>query len=362
MLQAAGEQQLPALATSLLELDILPTVAGVLGSYVRQLESEQREFDGGGSGEQGAAGGASPWARPDADEAKGSPNAAPAQPPLPSSHQQQQGQQGEGGGEAGLAPGPAACPTSSLVSSPAVGPEINEAIVIEALRLVDGITATEVGRAAASQERSLVGAGVQLLALCDSTPVRMVCTTLLASLTGIGSLLAGHPGAVRGALSLLGAVQDSAAGTAGTPGEAEVQAAWALLSAALHAACRAEAAGAAEEEDAVGEGAEAEAALSRENGGPSVAGVGSAAPTTAASALLGAATDYSDVLLGKWGGAGGSMGGEVAVQQQRYCLRQLLLLLDKQAVRPGLPEEQAALAQQLANRLADSERAANTGA
>ena len=282
MLQAAGEQ-LPALTAALLELDILGTAGSVLGSFLRQLEREQQEFAGEEAEGEGGGGGSSGSAGLEAEGPAGEAAEGPQE-------------EGSGAAAAAAADGPGAVTVSSKA------PEVSEAIAVEALSLVDGLTADAGGTAAVSAAAGLVRVVARLLALCESDPVRLVCLTLLAPLEGMGAVLASEPGALRGALAALAGVQ---AGGAGTP--AEVGAAWALLAVGLHAA--------------------AEAMPEERSGG----GDAASAAAIAAAALLAAAADYRGVLLGEWRQlAGGEEEADAARAQQRFCVRQLQLLLGRQ--------------------------------
>lgn len=309
MLQAAGNE-LPTLTNALLELGILSTAEAVLGSYLRQLEREQREFQAEGEeGSDGCGGGS------DGEHAGGPGSAGAAG--LPGA---QVGSGGEGDGSGAAAPADEGAIDAAGVAAAARGPEISEAIALEAMSLVDGLTADNSGSVAVSAAEGLVSTVVQLLALSESDPLRLVCLTLLASLDDAGERLAASPVAVRAALAVLAGVR---AGAAATP--AEVQAGWALLAAAVHAVAK------------------------QEEGGEG----GALGPNAAA--LLEAATDYSEVLVGEWEAAAGGEDG-AAAQQQLYCLRRLQPLLERHGTgaEAGLPDEQKTLAEALAARLAQS--------
>lgn len=353
MLQAARER-LPALVSSLLELDILSITGGFLASYLQRLQVEQREFEGGsgggeggGKGEEGQLGDArqaeegpvSPWESPSAAAGGGSDGGggAAARADAPS---------------AGAAAGPAGAGEPAAATAAAKGPEVSEAIVVEALALVDGLTATPAGSAAVARDARLVGAAVQLLALCESTPVRIVCASLLAPLEGAGRAVAARPEALQGALGLLAAAQQGVA----VVSTADVAASWALCSAVLHAAVRG--------------GQPGEGAGSGGGGAaPAAEGPGVPPPTNAAAeveevvhgepalqmtpvadlgrltALLSAAMDYGGVLLADW--RGGACGSEEAAAQQRYCLRQVQALLDRLAAHGAWFEGVAVFSQDL---------------
>ncbi|GAB4817750.1 hypothetical protein N2152v2_004796 [Parachlorella kessleri] len=333
---------LPHLVASLLQLDILPAVATILSAYLSQLQKEQQEFDG---GEGARAGSSPPWeealeetSQPAERAGKGSPSAVSG--PAVAVPEEAGGSSEAGKGAAGATAGEAAAGAHGQEpgggeQEDGPGPEVNEATALEALSLVDGLTATEAGIAAASEAGPIVGTVLQLLALSDSIQVHMVCATLLASLDAIGSQLASCPGALRGALGLLRAVQGVPVGaTRGpeVPGAAEAQAAWALFSVALHAAVQQQA-------EAVVSGAShvpkpgAEPVSGNKTQGMAGAVTGDRnAPKSSGSSmdiggLLDAAADFSDVLVGDWAG---EVGGQAVLAQQQYCLQQLQHLLGRE--------------------------------
>lgn len=345
MLQAAGEQ-LPALTASLLELDILSSADSILSSYLDRLEREQREFDGDGGSSDGEQRPAS--ASPPAPQQQ-QPGVQQALPPQQQVQQQRQkdaaaaaAAQGVTGAvrpQGGLAPLPAADPAVVAQAQTQAGPEISETITIEALSLVDGLTACNEGSTAVGEAAGLVSTVVQLLAASESEPLRLVCATLLAPLEGVGQQLAARPEVVRAVLEVLAAVQSKAAGAAGSM---EAEAAWALLSAALHALAAKQAgagAGGAPAEESEGRKDRPEASGGA-GGGGSVASVGEL--------VVQAVVDFAGVVLGDW-----EPGTPAVQQQQQYCLQQLQLLLGQVDVGSEVRLAGAeAFVQQLESRLA----------
>jgi radical SAM protein with 4Fe4S-binding SPASM domain len=131
----------------------------------------------------------------------------------------------------------------------------------------------------------------------------------------------------------------AAEGAAGHAGTADIHAAWALLSAVLHAAAKA------------GEGGGAAPTAEGPVPPSGEAGEGNMAPLGPQHMpdLLWVVAECRGVLLRDWT----APGQEAVAAQQQYCLRQLQLLLARQqAVAGGLGEDCAALAEQLEQHLA----------
>ena len=223
-LLAAAGPRLEQLVSRLLGLGSLALLASIVESGVARSRREEGEF--GPEAEYGA--------EDEVGEGPGLPSPAAAQAPVSAASEPPQGGCTESTQQ------PAAC---------AVGADVTDEAVLEALGVLDSLTACDAGCAAVAADDALGRQLVALLAASHSRDVQLASLCTLASLGSAGRWLLADAKGTQRLLTMIGGdeVGATAEGGGGEGGAAGAQ--WALCSSLLHAASRLDAAQMATYED-----------------------------------------------------------------------------------------------------------------